>query len=84
MGEVGLGCWKGFVEVCNRLPLPSIKPSLDLNYQNVPTPTVFDSRLSVPEALVSILDKIQEPNIMAPRQLCNRLLHKVVFWPSFR
>jgi hypothetical protein len=72
--EVGLGSRQGPVKIGERFTLPCVKPSLDLNDQDVPAPSVFDGRLDVPKSLCSIFYLVQNDTVVEPRQLSSNVL----------
>ena len=37
----------------------------------------------IPLALTGQFQRVKKPDVMAPRQLCNDLLHKLGVWPRF-
>ena len=61
-----------------------MKVALDLVDQDVAAPTVFDRLPCVPFAARNVLDVLQKPDDVAPRQSCNNLLHKCVVGVGFR
>jgi len=80
--EVGLRRGQRAVEVGNGFPLPVQSPGLDLVNQNVATPSVLNGRFGVPDTVFGSLDAIQDADIVAPRNLCNKLLHNCFIRPG--
>src|ERR1700688_2214297 len=58
--------------------------AFNVKHQDVPAPAVLDGGLRVPEALAVVLNEVQQPHIMAPRQFCNKLLQNWLLRPSLR
>src|ERR1035437_5101121 len=81
LGEIRLCRWQSRLKVRERLPLPPVKATLNLHDENVPAPAVGGGLFRVPEPFLWTLHQVKEPDIVAPGQLCNRLLHN---WPSLR
>jgi hypothetical protein len=64
--------------------LAPVEAALDLHDEDVPTPPFRVACWILPEPFVRPLHKVEEPNVMAPRNLCNKLLHNWLVRPSFR
>jgi len=52
--------------------------------KDVPAPSVLDRLSHVPLALFGVFDGIEDADMVAPRQLCNNLLHKFAVWAGLR
>jgi hypothetical protein len=59
----------------------SEKPALDLVHENVTTPAVLHCRPNVPLSLYGIFEIVQNPDIVTPGDLCNKLLHYCLLGP---
>jgi hypothetical protein len=70
--------WK----VSESLPFPLMQTALDLQYQDIPTPAVFEGGAKVPLSRGTVLDPIQDSDIVAPGQFCNELLQNLLVRPS--
>src|ERR1700761_2673930 len=51
-------------------------------HERIAAPTVLESRANVPFALRRVLQVIEDADIMAPRNLCNELLHNWLLVPG--
>ena len=69
-------------EVGEGLPFPLMQTALDLKDQDIPTPAVFEGGPKVPLSRGTILDPVQDPDIVAPGQFCNELLQNLLLRPS--
>ena len=69
-------------EVGEGLPFPFVQSALDLQDQNIPTPAVFEGGAKVPLSRGTILDPVQDTDIVAPGQFCNELLQNLIVGPS--
>jgi hypothetical protein len=58
-----------------------MQTALDLQDQNIPTPTVFEGGAKVPLSRGTVLDPIQDSDIVAPGQFCNELLQNLLVRP---
>ena len=47
---------------------------LDLKHQNIAAPAIRDSLFGIPDALLGVLHRLEKPDVVAPRQFCNKLL----------
>ena len=70
------------MEIRDRFPLATAKASFDVERENVSAPAVFLGSFRVPNTLVHLLHFVQQPDIMSPGQLCNKLLHYFLVRPS--
>ena len=70
------------LEIGDGLALPLKKSALDLVHENVATPAVLHCRPGVPLSLYGILEIVQNPDIVTPGDLCNKLLHNCFLGPS--
>jgi hypothetical protein len=61
--------------------LPLMQPGCYLMDENVLAPSVFNCRSQVPFPHGSVLNPVQQPRVVSPRQLCNNLLHKLPILP---
>ena len=82
LGEVGLWRWKCRLEVCQGFPLAPAETALDLDDEHIPAPAVHDRLLDVPLPFFGVFDEVQKPDVMAPGNLCNSLLHNCFVGPS--
>jgi len=82
LSQVGLERGKGARKVSLRLSLAAIETRLDLHDKNVPAPAILNSLFDVPGAFGGVLNLVEQPDIMAPGQLCNKLLHNCLIRPS--
>lgn len=53
-------------------------------HQEVAAPAVLNGLPNVPFPFDCALDVIEYPNIVASGNLCNKLLHNLLVWPSLR
>ena len=76
--------WRGqcAVEVGDGFPLPVQPPGFDLMNQDVAAPAMLNGRFGVPDAVLGSLDQIEDADVMAPRNLCNKLLHNCFIRPG--
>jgi hypothetical protein len=51
--------------------------------KHIAAPAVVNSLVRIPFAFGLRLDGVKKQRVMAPRQLCNNLLHKLLVGPSF-
>ena len=58
--------------------LPLIQPAFNLVDQHIARPAVLCDFLCVPKAFFVIRELVQQSNIVSPRNLCSRLLHKFI------
>src|SRR5439155_5820488 len=79
--EVRLRRWESRPEIRDRLPLTAVEAALNLHYQDVPAPAVRYGLLCIPEPLNGALHVIEQSDIMAPRQFCNKLLQNCFLRP---
>ena len=61
--------------------MPLMETGRYLMDENVLTPSVFDCGSQVPFPHGSVLNPVQQPRVVPPRQLCNNLLHKLLILP---
>lgn len=71
-GEVGQRCG----EVREGLAMPQVSLGLDLEDEHVARPPLLDHFVYLPLTGRRVLDLVQQDDIVAPRHLCNNLLHK--------
>jgi len=57
--------------------------ALDLVCEDATTPPVPDGLIGVPEPPLRLLDRLEKPDIVPPRQLGNTPLHNFGIWPGF-
>ena len=55
-----------------------------MDHERVPAPAVLDRLPGVPEPLLGLVDLLEEADVVAPRDLCNDLLHNFLVWPGLR
>lgn len=63
-----------------------IELRFNLVLKDIAAPAVLDRRSCVPEPLRFVGDAVEKQNVLAPRQLCNNLLHNCgisPFWANF-
>src|SRR5579863_9566697 len=70
------------LEVGQCLPFPLVQSALDLKNQDILTPAVFERGPQVPLSGRTILDPVQNPQIVAPRQFGNERLQNLLLRPS--
>lgn len=80
--EFGLRGGKRPVEVGERLALAPVEPGVDLGLEDGPAPAVLDAGPGVPLPLGGVLDLVEEPQVVAPGDLCNGLLHDRLLGPG--
>lgn len=60
-----------------------MQPALNLKDQDILTPAEFESGPEVPLSCGTVLDPVQNPEIVAPGQFCNELLQNLRLRPRF-
>jgi len=63
-------------------PLPIMQTALDLQDQDIPTPAVFEGGAKVPLSRGTVLDPVQDSDIVSPGQFCNELLQNLLVGPG--
>jgi len=81
-GEIGLRSWQGAVEVRDGFALTLEKAAFDLVNQDVAAPAVLKGGVNVSLALDGILHVVENAEVMAPWNLCNKLLHNCLVRPG--
>ena len=81
-GKVGLRGGKGAPEVGRGFPLALIEFTLDLDDQDVPSPSVFDGGAGVPKALIRVFYLVQQNAIVKSRNLSSSLLDNCFIGPG--
>ena len=74
--QVRTGRRQSTLEVGQRLPFSLVKPTLDLEDEDILAPSMFHGGFQVPLPRRPVLNPVEEPRLVAPGQLCNNLLHK--------
>ena len=64
-------------EVGDRAAGPLVELSVDVVDEDVAAPPLLDGGLAVPEPQLSVVEFLQQRDVMAPRQLCNAALHNL-------
>ena len=57
--------------------------AVDLVGEDIAAPTMLNHPSGVPDAFLRCLDCIEEEHVLAPGQLCSKLLHKFAVGPGF-
>lgn len=83
LSKVRLRLRQGAVKIGQRRALTLKEPALDLMHQDIAAPAVFERLSDVPFSLARILHRIENPDLVAPGQLCNNLLHKFLVRVGF-
>ena len=84
LGQVGIRGRKGLPEVADRPTAALVGLPVDLEFQNRTAPPVLDRLGRVPEPRLMVPQALQEHDLVAPRQLCNSLLHNCRVRPGRR
>jgi hypothetical protein len=66
------------------MPLAIKEVAFNLVHQDIPTPAGVHRLPNVPLSLLCIFYSVQNPDLVAPRQLRNNLLHKLLVRVRFR
>jgi len=82
-GEIGLAVGEGSLEVGEGLALTVEEAAFDLEDEDVAAPALAEGLFDVPEAFRRVVEEIKEAEVVAPRQLCNRVLHNCRVGPGF-
>ena len=81
--QIGTGRGERALEIGQRLPFPLMQPTGNLEYENVPAPAVFERGAEIPFTRGTVLDSVENADIVAPGQFCNELLQNLRLGPSF-
>jgi hypothetical protein len=66
---------QGAGEIGERFSLPLLQLGRDVMHQEVAAPPMFDSCLDVPFPSRLVFEAVQQDHVVAPGQLCSKLLH---------
>ena len=58
--------WQRPVKIGDRFALALEQPALDLVYQNIAAPAVFDRLMGIPKALFLRIEVVQQAYVMTP------------------
>jgi MFS family permease len=79
--QVGLRRGQGAIEAGDGFPLPVQPSGFNLVDEHVAAPSVLNGGPGVPDAVFGSLDQVEDADAMAPRNLCNKLLHNCFIGP---
>jgi len=73
--HVGLCGRQGLREVADRLAGACVRAVVDLQGEDIARPAVHERLPGIPEAVLRVIEPLEERDVVVPGQLCKRRLH---------